>query len=141
MRKIIGFSKEEFINNIIHIEDAYLIYKDNDTYFLLSDMEYGGIIEKARVEEMFFKLDLNKGLSEELISCRGRHCGGITFIEYDNICDPTNFAIDDFMSLKDDSIAYLIGNEEELVDKIKSNNNKYFYFYIYFQRRSNQFCV
>lgn len=122
-------SRSGFINSIENIESVFILQREVDSIYLLADMEYGGIYENARVEEMCFLINPNLPFYQAISECRSNYCGGITFIEYGEL-DSQGLAVNDFISLKNSSVNFLICNSENVIEELCKSSDKYFYIYI-----------
>lgn len=121
-------SKQSFLEQLHNIENAFLLEVDSKQIYLLSDMEFGGHLENARVEMMRFCLDLSETILDEVSSCRGQYTGGITFIENGKeLSQSIEQAKTDFLSLSDTDIFLLCENDELNQLKKYAGNQVYVY--------------
>lgn len=124
-------SKERYINSITNGEKAFLIYVDNESnVWLQADMEIGGNSEQYRVELMDFELNPQEGILLTTVECRGFHCGGIRFIEYEKNTESTyTHALADFLNLQDNA-EYLLCEDTDLSSISKTKTDQYYYIYV-----------
>ena len=122
-------SKESFLEQLHNIENAFLLQINTDQIYLLSDMEYGGITENARVEMMRFCLNPSETILDEVSNCRGRYAGGITFLENDKeLRQSIEQAKTDFLALSDTDTFLLCENDE--LKQLKKYEGKQVYIYV-----------
>lgn len=122
-------SKQSFLEQLHNIENAFLIEVDSDQIYLLSDMEYGGTLENARVEMMRFCLNPSETILDEVSNCRGRYAGGITFLENDKeLRQSIEQAKTDFLALSDTDTFLLCENDE--LKQLKKYEGKQVYIYV-----------
>lgn len=122
-------SKQLFKEQLHNIENVFLLEIDSDQIYLLSDMEYGGTLENARVEMMRFCLDSSETILDEVCNCRGRYAGGITFLENDKeLRQSIEQAKTDFLSLSDTDIFLTCDNDE--LEKMRKYVGNQVYIYV-----------
>ena len=126
---MIKASKQSFFEQIHNIENAFLLQINTDQIYLLSDMEYGGITENARVEMMRFCLNPSETILDEVSNCRGRYAGGITFLENDKeLRQSIEQAKTDFLALSDTDTFLICENDE--LKQLKKYEGKQVYIYV-----------
>ena len=126
---MIKASKQSFFEQIHNIENAFLLQINTDQIYLLSDMEYGGISENARVEMMRFCLNPLETILDEVSNCRGRYAGGITFLENDKeLRQSIEQAKTDFLALSDTDTFLICENDE--LKQLKKYEGKQVYIYV-----------
>lgn len=126
---MIKASKQSFFEQIHNIENAFLLQIDTDHVYLLSDMEYGGSLENARVEMMRFSLDISETILDEVSNCRGRYAGGITFLENGKeLRKSIEHAKTDFLALSDTDIFLICDNDE--LEQLKNYAGNQVYVYV-----------
>lgn len=122
-------SKQSFFEQLHNIENAFLLQIDSDQIYLISDMEYGGTLENARVEMMRFCLNPSETILDDVSNCRGRYAGGITFLENDKeLRQSIEQAKTDFLTLSDTDTFLLCENDE--LKQLKKYAGKQVYIYV-----------
>lgn len=122
-------TRQKYIHNIKNIERAFLIKIKKNNAFLLSDMEYGGEYQNARLETMCFKMDPKIKIEDAVVECRGYYAGGIEITEYNNEENSEDIVINDFL-YEEDNAEFLLCSNNKLSKIIKNHNGKYLYIYL-----------
>ncbi len=126
---MLKITKQYYKEQLHNIENAFLLQIDSDQIYLLSDVEYGGTFENARVEMMRFCLNPSETILDEVSNCRGRYAGGITFLENDKeLRQSMEQAKTDFLTLSDTDIFLICDNDE--LEQLRKYAGKQVYIYV-----------
>lgn len=117
-------TRQQYIENICDYEKLYLIVTETDKIYLRADFENE---ENLRIEMLHIELNPALKFLDAEQEGRKNYCGKIYFIEYETGEIAKANILADFLNLADDDAIFLLYENDNLKNILKTYQKKYIF--------------